>query len=86
MKKRQRARYSYIVEYNIGDLIYWIKSKELSTVVDIWKDYDSHIFYEIETYIQSTNKYTLEVISGERIDILIKNNMIRYYSVKNKIE
>lgn len=74
------------MEYNIGDLIYWIKSKELSTVTDIWKDYDSHIFYEIETYIQPTNRYNLEVISGEKIDILIKNNMIRYYSIKNKIE
>ena len=70
------------MDYSIGDLIYWIKSKELSTITDIWKDYDNHIFYEVETYTPLTKKYLSEVISGERIQALIKNNLIRHYPIK----
>ena len=69
------------MKYQIGDIILWKNTEELSTIIDTWYDYNKTIHYVIQMYNHQYDKHFTEVISEERIRVLIDYGSIQHYPV-----
>ncbi|NBW38032.1 MAG: hypothetical protein EBR30_24030 [Cytophagia bacterium] len=70
------------MKYNIGDLLLWKTTEELSTIISTWTDYDKKLYYIIEMYNEQYYKYYTDTVSEERIEILIEYGSVIHYPVK----
>jgi len=59
------------VEYNIGDIIEWLlplNKPAISTIINIYREYDGTLYYLIETYEPEENKTTKESYAKHVLD------------------
>ena len=72
------------MKYNIGDLLLWKTTEEISYITDIWIDYNKQAYYTIQIYNTQYQKYFTESIGEERIKVLIEFGSIEHYPVRQK--
>lgn len=72
------------MKYNIGDLLLWKTTEEISYITDIWLDYNKQAYYTIQIYNTQYQKYFTESIGEERIKVLIEFGSIEHYPVRQK--
>jgi hypothetical protein len=62
---------STTVEYNIGDIIEWlfpIDKPAISTIIDIYREYDGTLHYIVETYEAEEDKIIKETFPRHLLD------------------
>jgi hypothetical protein len=69
------------MNYNIGDLIIWKSTEEISYITGTWIDYNKEVYYLIEIYNKEHDKYYTETVSKERLNVLISYGTLKYYPV-----
>ena len=67
--------------FNVGDLILWKTTEELSTITGYWLDYNNVPYYEIEFYSSQHQRYHTEYVGEERIKVLVEYGSIIHYPV-----
>jgi predicted metallopeptidase len=70
------------MQFNVGDLILWKSTEELSTITGYWLDYNKVPYYEIEFYSSRFRRYHTEYVGEERIKVLIEYGSILHFPVR----
>jgi hypothetical protein len=76
------------VEYSIGDIIEWllpINKPAISTIINIYREYDGTLYYTVETYEAEQDKTLKESYTKDLLDHmlypLIGDRMAIHYPV-----
>jgi hypothetical protein len=70
------------MQFNIGDLILWKTTEEISYITGTWLDYNKEVYYTIEIYNTQHQKFFTECIGEERIKVLLEYGSIAHYPVR----
>ena len=70
--------------FNVGDLIIWKTTEEISYITGYWLDYGNIPYYELEIYSSQLKRYYKEYVGQERIKVLIEFGTIEHYPVRQK--
>ncbi len=68
--------------FNVGDLIIWKTTEEISYITGYWLDYGNIPYYELEIYSSQLKRYYKEYVGQERIKVLIEFGTIEHYPVR----
>jgi hypothetical protein len=62
------------VEYSIGDIIEWllpINKPAISTIINIYREYDGTLYYTVETYEAEQDKTLKESYTKDLLDHML---------------